>query len=255
MAWSIAQVARMSGVTSRTLRHYDEIGLLTPAWVGGNGYRHYEEDQLLRLQQILVLRELDLGLAEIKEIIDRHTDPVEALREHHRRLLRERDRLDAVARMVTRTITELQESEGKGGMSRISRPENLFEGFDGVRYGAEARERWPEHWERSGQQELLDTLPPEEIDRLGQEATAGMMRMAEFMTAGTPTDDPTVLAELDAHYRHLTRFWSPTAAEYTHLARMQVDDERFGANYERIAEGLSGYMRDAMLAYAHARLS
>ncbi|TDD11696.1 MerR family transcriptional regulator [Nonomuraea deserti] len=255
MAWSIAQVARMSGVTSRTLRHYDEIGLLAPAWVGGNGYRHYEERQLLRLQQILVLRELDLGLTEIKEIIDRHTDPVAALREHHQRLLGERDRLDAVARMVARTITELQANEGKNDMSKISRPENLFEGFDGARYGAEARERWPEQWEQSGQQELLDTMTPQEIDRMQQEATAGMIRMAELMATGTPADDPAVLAELDAHYRHMSRFWTPTAAQYAHLGRMQADDERFRANYERIAEGLAGYMRDAMAAYAHARLS
>ncbi|MEU8379540.1 MerR family transcriptional regulator [Streptosporangium sp. NPDC048865] len=255
MSWSIAQVARMSGVTSRTLRHYDEIGLLAPARVGANGYRHYEEEQLLRLQQILVLRELDLGLAEIREIVDRHTDPVEALREHHRRLLGERDRLDAVARMVARTITELQESEGKDGMTRISRPENLFEGFDGARYAAEARERWPGHWERAGQQELLDTATPQELDRMGREATAGMIRMAEHMAAGTAADAPEVLAELDVHYRHMTRSWTPTAAEYTHLARMQADDERFRENYERIAEGLAAYMRDAMVAYAHARLS
>jgi DNA-binding transcriptional MerR regulator len=255
MAWSIAQVARMSGVTSRTLRHYDEIGLLRPAWVGANGYRHYEEDQLLRLQQILVLRELGLGLPEIAEIVDRHTDPAAALREHHRRLLRERDRLDAVARMVARTITELERSEGKSGMPRISRPENLFEGFDAARYGAQARERWPEHWERSGQQELLDTLSPEEIDRMQQEATAGMIRMAELMAAGTAVDDPAVLAVLDAHYRQMTRFWTPSAAEYTHLGRMQVEDDQFRANYERVAEGLAAYMCDAMAAYARARLS
>ncbi|WP_436762644.1 MerR family transcriptional regulator [Streptosporangium sp. V21-05] len=206
MAWSIAQVARMSGVTSKTLRHYDEIGLPAPAWVGGNGYRHYEEEQLLRLQQILVLRELDLGLAEIKEIVDRHTDPVEALREHHRRLLGERDRLDAVARVVARTITELQESEGKDDMSKISRPENLFEGFDGARYGAEARERWPGHWERSGQQELLDTATPQEIDRMGREATAGMIRMAELMAAGTPADDPIPLCGAGLLARSDARF-------------------------------------------------
>ncbi|WP_344921994.1 MerR family transcriptional regulator [Streptosporangium oxazolinicum] len=255
MAWSIAQVARMSGVTSRTLRYYDEIGLLTPAWVGGNGCRHYEEDQLLRLQQILVLRVFGLGLAEIKEIVDRHTDPVAALREHHRRLLGERDRLDAVARVVARTITELQENEGKGDMPKISRPENLFEGFDGARYGAEARERWPGHWERAGQQELLDTATPQEIDRMGREATAGMIRMAKLMATGTPADDPVVLTELDVHYRQMTRFWKPTAAEYAYFGQMQVDDERFRANYERIAEGLAAYMRDAMAAYAHARLS
>ncbi|MFG1616830.1 MerR family transcriptional regulator [Nonomuraea wenchangensis] len=114
MAWSIAEVARMSGVTSRTLRHYHEIGLLEPARIGGNGYRHYEEDQLLRLQQILVLREMGLGLAEIKEIVDRHTDPL-----------------------------------AEDGMPRISRPENLFEGFDGARYSEQAREQWPGHRERT----------------------------------------------------------------------------------------------------------
>lgn len=85
---------------------------------------------------------------------------------------------------------------------------------------------------------------------MGREATAGTIRTAELMAAGTPADDPAVLAELDVHYRHMTRFWTPTAAEYAHLGRMQADDEGFRANYERIAEGLAGYMRDAMAAYA-----
>ncbi|MFC4002552.1 MerR family transcriptional regulator [Prauserella oleivorans] len=66
MAYSIAHVARLAKVTSRTLRHYDEIGLLPPAYLGGNGYRYYEEEQLLRLQQILVLRELGLGLEKLE---------------------------------------------------------------------------------------------------------------------------------------------------------------------------------------------
>ncbi|MEV4169967.1 MerR family transcriptional regulator [Nonomuraea sp. NPDC049709] len=254
MEWSIAQVAQMSGVTSRTLRHYDEIGLLPPARVGANGYRYYEEHQLLRLQQILVLRELGLGLSEIKGIVERHTDPVAALREHHRRLLAERDRLDGVARMVERTIAELQRDEGKT-MSRISRPENLFEGFDSARYAADARERWPEQWQESGQQDLLTGSTPQELERMQREATAGMVRMAEHMLAGTPAGAPQVLAELDVHYRHLTESWTPTVAQYLHLAGMQVEEERFRANYERIAEGLAAYMRDAMTAYAHARLS
>ncbi|MDP9843856.1 MerR family transcriptional regulator [Streptosporangium lutulentum] len=255
MAWSITQVARMSGVTSRTLRHYDEIGLLPPARVGANGYRYYEEDQLLRLQQVLVLRELGLGLTEIKEIVERHTDPVVALREHHRRLLAERDRLDDVTRMVERTIAELQRNEGKTTMSKISRPENLFEGFDGARYEADARERWPEQWQRSGQQELLAGRTPQELERMQREATAGMIRMAEHMLTGTPVDAPQVLAELDVHYRHLSESWTPTTEQYLHLARMQAQEERFRVNYEKVAEGLAEYMRDAMTAYAHARLS
>ncbi|SDK00708.1 DNA-binding transcriptional regulator, MerR family [Nonomuraea jiangxiensis] len=254
MAWSIAQVAQMSGVTSRTLRHYDEIGLLPPARVGANGYRYYEEDQLLRLQQILVLRELGLGLAEIKEIVERHTDPVTALREHHRRLLAERDRLNQVAGLVARTIAELQRNEGKTTMSKISRPENLFEGFDSARYEAEAGERWPEHWQQTGQQELLAGRTPRELEQMQREATAGMVRMAEHMLAGTPVDAPQVIAELDVHYRHLSGSWTPTVAQYLHLARMQVEEERFRAGYERIAEGLAAYMCEAMTAYANARL-
>jgi DNA-binding transcriptional MerR regulator len=255
MAWSIAQVAQMSGVTSRTLRHYDEIGLLPPARVGGNGYRYYEEDQLLRLQQVLVLRELGLGLTEIKKIVERHTDPIAALREHHQRLLAERDRLDEVARMVERTIAELQQNEGKTTMSKISRPENLFEGFDGARYEADARERWPEQWQQTGQPELLASRTPQELEQMQRKATAGMIRMAEHMLAGIPVDAPQVFAELDIHYRHLSESWTPTTAQYLHLARMQAQEEQFRANYEQVAEGLAEYMRDAMTAYAHARLS
>ncbi|HEV7208959.1 MAG TPA: MerR family transcriptional regulator, partial [Mycobacteriales bacterium] len=100
LSWSIVEVARMSGVTSRTLRHYDDIGLLPPARLGSNGYRYYEEEQLLRLQQILVLRELGLGLAEIVEVLDRQVDAVDALRSHYKRLLIDRDRLDTLVRTV-----------------------------------------------------------------------------------------------------------------------------------------------------------
>ena len=110
MEWSIVDVARMSGITSRTLRHYDDIGLLRPAGTGSNGYRRYGQDELLRLQRILVLRELGLGLPEIAAVVDERRDRVEALREHHERLLAERDRLSRVAATVARTIAELEQS-------------------------------------------------------------------------------------------------------------------------------------------------
>ncbi|OUS97348.1 MerR family transcriptional regulator [Rhodococcus sp. NCIMB 12038] len=109
MSWSIQQVARVSGVTARTLRYYDEIGLLSPADVGANGYRYYEQEQLLRLQQILLLRELGLDLATIGGVVDAQHDPVDALRGHHRRLLDERTRLDRLAATVDITIRNLEE--------------------------------------------------------------------------------------------------------------------------------------------------
>ncbi|WP_283137131.1 MerR family transcriptional regulator [Rhizohabitans arisaemae] len=255
MAWSITQVARMSGVTSRTLRHYHEIGLLAPAWVSASGYRHYEESQLLRLQQILILRRLDLGLPEIKEIVDRNTDPLTALREHHRRLLAERDRLDAVALTVARTIAELDESERTGKVQKINNPENLFDGFDAAQYTADARDRWPGHWEGTGQADLLANSTPQEIEKMQREATAALVRLAELMAAGTPVDDPAVLAKLDVHYRRMSRYWTPSAEEYTHFGEMQVSDPTFRATYDRIAEGLAEYQRDAMAAYARIHLT
>ncbi|PPJ30991.1 hypothetical protein C5E45_08095 [Nocardia nova] len=132
----------MSGITARTLRHYDDIGLLTPAHVGSNGYRYYDEQRLLRLQHILVLRELGLGLAEIAEAVDSEPDTLAALKRQYARLLAERDRLGRMAETVARTIAEL---EGNKEMSvQINRPENLFAGFDHTQYDDEARQRWPE---------------------------------------------------------------------------------------------------------------
>ena len=262
MAWSIAEVAGMSGVTSRTLRHYDSIGLLEPAYVGSNGYRYYGEEQLLRLQQILVLREFGVGLAEIALALDAEPDVVSALRRHHARLLIERDRLGRLADTVATTIAELEHSSAptwpRGGPEmaksnpRINRPENLFEGFDQSDYAAEAAERWPEEYEQS--RAVAEGFTPEQLEAGQQEMTASMIRMAELMVAGTPADDPVVQEEVDRHYRSVARFWTPDAAAYTALGRMYVDDERFRANYERVAEGLTEYQRDAMAAYAAARL-
>jgi len=253
MSWSIAEVARMSGVTSRTLRHYDEIGLLPPAWVAGNGYRNYEENDLLRLQQILVLRELGLGLNEIASVLDHQADQAEALRAHHGRLLAERDRLATLAGTVERTIAELEERKDGTNMPKISKPENLFEGFDPSRYDEEARERWPSQWERS--RESAASVTPRDLEREQRATTAQMIRMAELMAAGAPVDGPAVVAEVDAHYQGVCRFWTPTAAAYKGLGQMYVDDPRFKSAYDEIAVGLAEYQRDAIAAYADARLS
>ena len=249
MAWSIAEVARMSGLTSRTLRHYDEIGLLRPAYVAANGYRHYEQEQLLRLQQILVLRELGVGLPEIGRILDEQTDRVGALREHHKRLLAERDRLGTLAATVARTIRDLEESgHDEGGAVLINRPENLFEGFDNSQYDDEARERWPEEFARS--QRIYASMTPEDVERMQRETTANMIRMAEFMAAGTRVDDEAVQAAVHEHYLGICKFWTPSAQAYACLGQMYMDDERFTANYDKIAIGLAAYYRDAMAHYA-----
>ena len=252
MTWSIADVARLSGVTSRTLRHYDAIGLLPPAMIGSNGYRYYEEDQLLRLQQVLVLRALGLGLPEIAKVLDQQTDQVAALRDHHHRLLAERDRLATLAATVERTIAELEDRKEGSDMPKINRPENLFEGFEPTdEHGVE--QHWPQEWRHA--QRAVDTLTPEDHERMQKESTAQLIRMAELMAAGKPADDPAVQAEVQTHYEGLTHFWTPNATAFKVVGQSYVDDSQWRAAYDTIAEGLAEFQRDAMAVYADARLS
>ncbi|WP_424893542.1 MerR family transcriptional regulator [Streptomyces sp. XH2] len=253
MAWPIAEVARMSGVTARTLRHYDEIGVLPPAWIGTNGHRYYEERQLLRLQQILVLRELGLGLAEIGRVLAAQVDELEALRGHHRRLLAERDRLDALAGTVFRTITELEQS-GKDGspVIGINRPENLFEGIRPDQYMKSLR-GFPE---LAGAVERATAAMSEaEIEAGHRERTAQMIRLAELLAAGAPADGEAAQAEVGTQYRALARLREVTAEEYRAIGRSCVENAPWRAAYESIAPGLAAYQRDAIEAYVRTRLS
>ncbi|MFJ3973032.1 MerR family transcriptional regulator [Streptomyces parvus] len=252
MDWPISEVARMSGVTARTLRHYDEIGLLPPARIGSNGHRYYEEHQLLLLQQILVLRELGVGLPEIGRVLADQVDTVEALRGHHRRLLAERDRLDALAGTVSRTIAELEQSRKDGTpMTAINRPENLFEGIEPSQYEGNLRD-FPALAEEAGRRAAAMT--PAEMEAGQRERTALMIRLAEHMAEGAPADAEPVQAEIDAQYRALTSLHAVSADEFRAAGRSCVENEDWRAAYEDIAPGLAEYQRDAIEVYAVSRL-
>ncbi|MGH3715000.1 MAG: MerR family transcriptional regulator [Micromonosporaceae bacterium] len=250
MAWSIAQVARMSRVTSRTLRHYDEIGLLPPAWVGGNGYRYYEQPQLLRLQEILVLRQLGLGLDKIAEILQDGRDRVDALRVHHRALLAERDRFARLAATVATTIEELE-----GGEQEMAKVEHWFEGFDAqtqAQLEEEATQRWGAEAVRKSK-EYHATVDPERIKREWAEHVTALVALVE---AGVAMDDPTVFDVLDGHYRWLASgHWTPDRESYAGLGDLYADEPRFRKNFDKTHPRLAEFLRQAMAAYAKARLS
>jgi DNA-binding transcriptional MerR regulator len=250
MTWSIAQVARMSKVTSRTLRHYDEIGLLPPAWVGANGYRYYEQEQLLRLQQILVMRELGLGLDAIKEIVHRGRDQVEVLRMHRGWLLAERDRFARLARTVTRTIEELE------GGENVTSMDHWFEGFDSAKQEElreEARQRWGAEQVDAANAHVKDKSK-EWWQSQGAEWTAQLSALVELIDAGRQPGDTEVLDVLDGHCRWLSGYWTPNRESYTGLGDLYADDPRFRANFDRTDPRLAEFMRAAMAAYAQARL-
>jgi MerR family transcriptional regulator, thiopeptide resistance regulator len=252
MSWSIAQVARMSGTTSRTLRHYDAMGLLPPAYVGSNGYRYYERDQLLRLQEILLLRELGLGLDAVGSVLDEPGDRLTVLRRHRRMLVRERDRLQQLVVTIGRTIEELE-----GGEEMTEHPEQWFEGFDADKqraYEAEARELYGDEVVDDSKARMA-SWTKQDVQEIQEQSRVAHERIAALMDAGVAVDDPRTLDAVDLHYRWVSRFWTPNAESYTGLGRLYVDDPRFTENIDGTRSGLSTYLRDAMAAYASARLA
>jgi DNA-binding transcriptional MerR regulator len=249
VSWSIAELARISGVTSRTLRHYDAIGLLAPAWVADNGWRHYEPEQLLRLQQILLLRDLGLGLRAVAEILERDSrdGTVAILRRHRRWLIEEQERLGRLAHTIDRTIDDIQEG---GEMST----DTMFEGFAHNPYEAEARERWGDEAVDASYERVRGLS----ADDAGKARTGyGRVHegLAPLLAAGVPADDDRVQGLIDLHHEVTSLFWTPDAEAYRGLGRMYVDDERFRASIGQGNDALVAYLRDAMAIYADARLS
>src|ERR1700712_1926783 len=135
MEWSIQQIARLAGTTSRTLRHYGDVGLVTPSRIGENGYRYFDSDALVRLQRVLLLRELGLGIPAIVAILAGQRDDTVALRAHLEWLSNEKQRLDRQMASVARTISDLE--RGEEPMA-----EKMFDGFDHTVYKDEVEERW-----------------------------------------------------------------------------------------------------------------
>jgi DNA-binding transcriptional MerR regulator len=242
----------MSKVTSRTLRHYDDIGLLRPETVAGNGLRYYGRAELLRLQQILVLRELGLSLQAISTIVNEGGDRVEQLRHHHRWLTEERDRYDRLARTVAATIEEME------GGEKV-RTEELFENFDAerqARYEAELVDRHGEpmraHIQESKRRMAGWTKADAERVQ-AQWATFGP-RLVELIEADATVDDARVQEVIAEHYRWVCNFWTPDRDSYPGLGQTYHDHPDFRVQFDALHPRLAEFMRDAMAAYARTNL-
>lgn len=244
----------MSGITARTLRHYHEIGLLHPAFVGANGYRFYEQPQLLRLQEILLLRELGLDLGSIAAAIDGEHHQIEALRSHHRRLLAEHRRLDRLVRTVAATITRLERGDTMPA-------EELFDGFSFTPESIATLETIA--IERSGDriQPYFDEVKahtagwtPEDYRDAQRDANEIELRLLALMRAGAAVDDDAVFAVLDDDYAGQSRLWTPNRETYAQLGEAFVSAPELRAHLDARDPRLAEYMRDAMTAYAQDRL-
>jgi DNA-binding transcriptional MerR regulator len=249
--WSIQEIARLAGTTSRTLRHYGDIGLLSPTRVGGNGYRYYDDAALVRLQRILLLRQLGLGLPAIAEVLAGERDDTAALQAHLRWLRSERERLAVQISSVESTIAKL-----KGGEQLMA--EEMLNGFDHTAYKDEVSERWGADAYAAGDK-WWSAKTAEEKKAFQAEQVALAAHWADAAARALDPSGTAAQALARRQYDWLAGIPGtpgfpdgPSKDYFVGLGEMYVADDRFAANYG----GPTGaaFVRDAMAVFADREL-
>lgn len=247
MEYTVNQLANLAGVTTRTLRYYDRIGLLAPERVTSAGYRIYGLEQVDRLQQVLFYRELGFELSQIREILDNPDFDVQtALQEHLIQLHSRRNRLSGLIATAERT---LQTVKGENTMT----DQEKFEGFkqklveeNERSYGAEIREKYGDVTVNASNAKTMKMTPKEYAAFQETEK-----ELCNALRSAVPTGDATSpeaehVARLHRQWLEFT--WPQYSAEaHRGLVQMYVEDERFAAYYEAIASGAAAFLRDAVL--------
>lgn len=249
MEYTVQKLGRLAGVSTRTLRYYDEIGILKPARINSSGYRIYGKVEVDRLQQILFYRELGVSLENIRDIMTSpYFDGSKALKEHREKLLEKRAQLDLLIENVNKTLAQTE-----GGT--IMSDKEKFEGFkqnlineNEKKYGKEIREKYGEDTINKSNQKLKN-MTQEEYDEITKLSNEVLETLEEAIKTGNPAGE---LAQktADLHRRWLSFYWDSYSKEaHAGIAQMYVDDERFTAYYDKITKGAAEFLRDAILIY------
>lgn len=241
MRYSISKAARLVGVSVRTLRYYDEIGLLKPSEITPAGYRFYDDAAMAALQQILFYRELDVPLGQIAQILSApENDRTEALQKHRTLLLMRRDRLNDMLRLVDETI---------GGIAMYEeKPKPTQADWEAVksRYAAEAADRW-------GNTEAFLESREKHANYTPEKEAAIRAEMEEIFQAFGACADP-----LGGEGQALVKRWQDHITQYHYkctndilacLGQMYVNDPRFAENLDKYGPGTAQKMSDAIAAY------
>jgi DNA-binding transcriptional MerR regulator len=253
--YTVRQLARLSGVSVRTLHHYDEIGLLKPAFIGENRYRYYGREELLRLQDILFHRELGVPLQEIGRLLDQNGhDRLAILREHRERLARRIEHSRQLLLTIDRTIRELN---GEGTMT----DKDLYHGFAPEkqaeyeewlvdRYGGDMRERIESSKARVATQGR-DWMAAQKA-----EAEAVFLALAEPFKTGIASENQANDTLLERHRACIAAMWGRpcTPQAYAGVADLYLDHPDFRKGLDKRGAGFTDWLATAMKAYA-ARLS
>lgn len=254
--YTVKQVAKLSGVSVRTLHHYDEVGLLKPACVGANGYRYYGREELLRLQQILFHRELGFSLEEIGRVLDAGGfDRVAALKAHRTKLEAERRRHARLIRTIDETLAALQ------GAAKME-DKAMYRGFDPKRQAAHEKELIERYGEGARPaiehaRSVMANATQADFEARQVEQAAIEDAMAAALKGGSPADSQHVQVLVGRLHAWVGAWWgvAPSRERFTGLGRFYVEHPEFRERYEAKASGLAEYLAEAMRVFADAQLT
>jgi DNA-binding transcriptional MerR regulator len=251
--YSVNELAKLAGVSVRTLHHYDQIGLLSAAKRSPAGYRQYGEADLLRLQQILFYKELDVPLADIKKLLDRRDfDPVLALHSHRENLQARVERLQTLLKTIDKTINQLMEDK------MTLTDDELYEGF--TREERQQLERYEMDAEAMYDPTLVK-LANTRIRRMSREQWQAVKEEGDRVTrllanlADRDPSDPQVQEVVAVHHAWIENFYPASAEVYRGLGEGYATHPDFRAFYDRYRPNLADFMREAMVYFAEHTLT
>jgi DNA-binding transcriptional MerR regulator len=244
--YTVKEIAKLAGVSPRTLHYYDQIGLLEPTSHGENGYRYYGRDALLKLQQILFFKELDFSLEEINAIVSSPDfDVLYALQVHKTSLQQRKKRLDGLIQTIDRTILHL-----KGNLDMQQK--ELFEGFNEEKQKQYAEEIRQRYGERAFENSIdWNSYTPEQKTTIKAEGEAIYRDLAANMSKGF--DNPAVQAIIGRWHQHLRYFYEPTIERLLGLAELYNEHPDFIATFQKIHPGLQEFLKQAIIYYCRKK--
>jgi DNA-binding transcriptional MerR regulator len=242
--YRVKEVAEIAGVSVRTLHHYDAIGLLVPRGRSEAGYRLYDDEDLLRLQQILIGRELGLTLEAIgRSLDDPAFDRRQALLAQRSQLERRAEETAQMIRAVDRALAALEPGERDMDMKQ------LFDGFDASKYEAEAERRWGHTEAFQESKRRTAGYGAEDWKRFGAEQAAIMSDAFALLSAGERPDSAAAMAVAERHRLAIDRWFYPcNAAMHRGLSDLYENDARFAANIDKFGAGLTTFLIAAIRA-------
>lgn len=251
VALTVGRVARLAGVTVRTLHHYDEIGLVSPVTRSDAGYRLYEPADVARLQEVLYFRELGFGLDEVARIVDAPSYRRDTALARQRALLMVKT--NRLREMIAAIDVALQNEEAGITMTAEELLE-VFGGFDPAEYEQEAEDRWGETGAYAESAGRVARYTKEDWRALGEEVDAIYRGLLALKARGVPPGDTEAMDLAEEHRKHITKwFYECTPEIHAGLASMYVADPRFTASIDASGTGLAAYLSAAIEANSTRR--